>query len=372
MQGCKVSVIIPVYNAEAYLRDTLGSVTAQTLKEIEIICVDDGSSDKSREIIGEYALKDDRITLLTQENLFAGVARNNGLKKATGDYIVFWDSDDFFEKNALEEMYNRIRSDKADICLCDAWYYSDGKDIVANDFVKYRLLPAEIPFSRRDIPDKIFNMGANVPWNKMFRREFILEKGIEFQNIRQANDTYFVLMALFLADRITYTKKRLVHYRINTQGGLTNSVHKEPLCTYEAYSYLSAELEKLPFYSDENRKSFANRTVRGLLRSLHIQTTQQGYDAVWEKLRNGGLDKMGLIMSEDDYEEKWLYEDVQSILTRTPLEHMIYKYNCAKTSKAVKVAKLEETKKQLNEVRSKWYVRIFFNLERMIKKITGR
>ena len=92
----KVSVIIPVYNVEEYLRECLDSIVKQTLREIEIICVDDGSTDNSLEILKEYAKKDNRITVITQKNLHAGVARNAGLAVAKGEYLSFLDSDDFF------------------------------------------------------------------------------------------------------------------------------------------------------------------------------------------------------------------------------------------------------------------------------------
>ena len=111
----KVSVIIPVYNVQNYLRPCLDSVLKQTLKEIEIICVDDGSTDGSLEILKQYAAKDNRITVLKQKNLHAGVARNAGLAVARGEYLSFLDSDDFFELNMLEESYRLIRKKQADI-----------------------------------------------------------------------------------------------------------------------------------------------------------------------------------------------------------------------------------------------------------------
>ena len=91
----KVTVVIPVYNAQRHLRQMLDSVISQTLKEIEIICVDDGSTDSSKEILEEYKSKDERITVLHQQNLFAGVARNTGMKAARGEFLAFWDSDDY-------------------------------------------------------------------------------------------------------------------------------------------------------------------------------------------------------------------------------------------------------------------------------------
>ena len=91
MSKVKVSVVMPVYNAEEYLNETLECLTHQTMKEIEIICVDDGSKDSSLEILKKYSEKDDRIKILHQKNLYAGVARNNGLKEAKGEYIIFLD-----------------------------------------------------------------------------------------------------------------------------------------------------------------------------------------------------------------------------------------------------------------------------------------
>ena len=98
----KVSVIIPVYNVEQYLRPCLDSVLNQTLKNIEIICIDDGSTDDSLKILMEYAEKDNRITILKQKNKGAGVARNYGMSIATGEYFLFLDSDDFFSETLLQ------------------------------------------------------------------------------------------------------------------------------------------------------------------------------------------------------------------------------------------------------------------------------
>lgn len=98
----KVSVIVPVYNGEKHLEECLDSICNQTLKEIEIICVDDGSTDSSWEILNRYKERDDRIQLYRQQNLYAGAARNTGKAHASGEYLVFWDCDDFFHLEALE------------------------------------------------------------------------------------------------------------------------------------------------------------------------------------------------------------------------------------------------------------------------------
>ena len=110
----KVSVIIPVYNVEPYLKQCMDSVVGQTLKDIEIICVDDGSTDNSLDILREYAAEDSRIQIIEQKNAGAGAARNNGMRYATGKYLSFLDSDDFFEPRMLEKAYDLAEKDQAD------------------------------------------------------------------------------------------------------------------------------------------------------------------------------------------------------------------------------------------------------------------
>lgn len=114
----KVSVIIPVYNAQKYLEQALESVISQTLRDIEIICVDDGSTDSSPQILERFAKRDSRIIIKRQQNRFAGAARNNGMESARGKYLVFWDADDIFDKNALKKMYLACERHSADICVC--------------------------------------------------------------------------------------------------------------------------------------------------------------------------------------------------------------------------------------------------------------
>ena len=108
--GIKISVIIPIYNAGAYLRPALDSVIDQTLREIEIICVDDGSTDNSLEIIKEYQKVDERIRIVAENNAGPALARNNGMRRARGEYIAFLDADDIFEPTLLEDLYTLAKS----------------------------------------------------------------------------------------------------------------------------------------------------------------------------------------------------------------------------------------------------------------------
>ena len=153
-----VSVIIPVYNVEEYLRQCLDSVREQTLSDIEIICVNDSSTDGSLSILEEYEKKDPRIQVVTQPNGGAGAARNKGLSMASGKYLSFLDSDDFFEPDMLELAYKKAEEDKADFVVFNSdQYYTDRKRFVDVSWtLRIKELPPYTPFNHRQMTDNIF------------------------------------------------------------------------------------------------------------------------------------------------------------------------------------------------------------------------
>ena len=135
----KISIIIPVYNAEKYLYECLDSLVNQTMKNTEIICIDDGSTDNSYEILCEYATKDNRFIILQQENKGAGAARNKGMEIAKGEFLAFLDADDFFEHDMLEITLNKIEKTQADFVIFNSNQFDDKtKQFVDSDwFVIY-------------------------------------------------------------------------------------------------------------------------------------------------------------------------------------------------------------------------------------------
>ena len=175
MGEVKVSVIVPVYNTGAYLEQCLSGILGQTLKEIEIICVDDGSSDNSVEQIKKLESEDARLCLLTQKNRGGGAARNAGMRHAKGKYLVFLDSDDYFHPEMLEKMYLRCEDAAAQICVCKAKCYHEdlGFETPEPASMREELLPEGGVFNWKDMPETIFDAFHNWPWNKMFLRSFI-------------------------------------------------------------------------------------------------------------------------------------------------------------------------------------------------------
>lgn len=239
----KVSVIIPVYNVEKYIAQCLDSILGQTLKDIEVICVDDGSTDQSLQILQNYAAQDNRVSILHQKNQYAGVARNNGMKAATGDYIIFLDSDDFIKDDALEKLYTKAKKENADVTLCKLQLFDeDNKQFQKADWTLRKELFPRNTFSVYDIPDSIFQITNPMPGNKFYLREFIEREKINFQSLHNANDMYMTYISLVLASRITYVDEELYIYRFNAKGNLSSNRSKNPFCFLEALKAIKENL----------------------------------------------------------------------------------------------------------------------------------
>ena len=245
-----VSVIMPVYNNEKYLEQCLDSIVNQSLTDIEIICVDDGSEDSSAEILKRYAEKDSRIRIIYQENAGAGAARNNGLRHAQGKYLSFLDSDDFFENDMLEKAVKKIEEDAADFVVFRCNQYLNDCDKFKN--VRYTLkeqtLPPYVPFNFRQITDNVFKTFVGWAWDKLYKREFVMRHGLTFQEQRTSNDMLFVFTALVLAEKITYLDEVLAHQRRNNNESLSNTREKSWFCFYNALCALKVALIKFVLY----------------------------------------------------------------------------------------------------------------------------
>lgn len=245
-----ISVIIPVYNAERYLEKMLNSLAGQTFSNAEFICVDDGSSDKSIEILQKFEAADKRFKIIRQNNKYAGVARNHGLKYAKGKYVIFIDSDDLLKPSMLQKLYTRAEQTSADIVLCKITKYNEESNHYeeANYSLKTYMIPNEI-FSVVDIPDKIFQITIPAPFNKFYRHDFLLRNKIKFQEIHNTNDMLFSYLSLVLADRITYLDMSLYIYRFNAVDNLTANRSRNPYCFIEAVTGLKEELISRDKYS---------------------------------------------------------------------------------------------------------------------------
>ena len=209
-----VSVIIPVYNVSRYLPQCLDSVISQTWINLEIIIIDDGSTDGSLEKLREYAKANPRMRVLRhrEQTDGAGAARNLGLEAATGKYLSILDADDFFAPDMLEKAYAKAEATEADIVFFDAWKVDAATGAVYEEgsvFVPSRL-PKEAVFSGVQNARNLFHMTNGAAWNKLFRREFIEREAFRFESFHHADDIGFVLPALAAAQRIASLPERLL------------------------------------------------------------------------------------------------------------------------------------------------------------------
>lgn len=219
----KISVIVPIYNSEKYLRQCLNSILGQSFPFFELILIDDGSSDSSREICTEYLTKDSRISLYLQKHKGVGPARNMGLKLATGEYLSFLDSDDFFEPDMLEKLYGCAEKHNSDIVF---YWYQKFDDISQQDITiipnKYlSQIPNGTPFSPQNHKDILFQLSGGEAWKYFFKSDFVRQYDLKFAKTTCGEDIVFTIPARALASRIVFLNEPFVHYRINTKNQLT-------------------------------------------------------------------------------------------------------------------------------------------------------
>ena len=219
----KVSVILPVYNVAPYLKDCLNSLINQTLIDIEFICINDGSTDNSLEILNEYAAKDNRFVVVSQENQGQGVARNEGVELAKGEYIQFIDPDDWIELNMLETLYIFAKDHHSQVVKFNYTDYNDysGK-YKQQDFIKQ--IQEEYDYDLRKTPyytwrilkkDCLSGLDLHV-WAHFYQTEFIKSNKIRFAPSKHGEDHLFADGAIVLANKIDYLNKYLYFYRIRT------------------------------------------------------------------------------------------------------------------------------------------------------------
>lgn len=298
----KVSVIIPVYNAQAYIRECLDSLIHQTLRDIEIICINDCSSDSSLSIIEEYAANDDRIIIVNNEkNLGAGFSRNMGMQVAKGEYLSILDADDFFDLQMLESVYNQCISENADISIYDYANYDNDSKSITNCVVP-RFLGNRIKSGQFDIKQTagyIFQFISCAPWNKMYKRQFVLNSKIEFQNLKNANDVYFGIIILTQARQITYVDvgKPLLYYRTNTSTQISAHRQRHSHCIREAF----VAVQKTLIENDNFNNYKGNFYASVINHFIHILCCTENTErsALYESIRFDWLKKLDMLNCQE-------------------------------------------------------------------------
>lgn len=291
-----VSIILPVYNATSFIEETLRSLQHQTLFDFELICVDDGSTDGTLDLLNEYAESDPRITVIHQENGGPGSARNNGLDHAGGKYVCMLDADDIYDTSMLQALYDRAEATQADVVVCKSTMFDDatGEDFDSQWVVKDNQLPKQDTFSPDEIKDFIFTAFMGWPWDKMYRRSFIEENGLRYPALKNSEDLYFVFLANVKARAISVIDKKLVRHRMNRTGSVSTSRAKAPLDFYKSSCLLKKALESDPDLYSKFSWSFFNWAFEYMIWNINTMTDGSARRIQLDALANGKFSELEL------------------------------------------------------------------------------
>lgn len=260
----KVSVIIPIYNTELYLRDALDSICNQTLKELEIILINDGSTDNSLEIIKEYSLIDNRITFHSQANQGQGVARNVGLSLATGKYIYFMDSDDILSIEALEECYSICESNQLDFILFDAESFGEKKDkfnYSRKVYIAENKIWNGADLLKLELREKCYIVSVCLG---LYNRQYLNHSFIGFPPGIIHEDHLFAFQTMIQANRIQYTSQQYFKRRVRESSTMTK---RFSLKNIEGYTSVCSQILNLSF-SHPEWKEIINLYLKETLNSV--------------------------------------------------------------------------------------------------------
>lgn len=271
-----ISIIIPVYNSELFLNRCLNSIIIQTYSDIEVILVDDGSTDTSLDICNFYARKDSRIKVISKKNEGAGIARNTGLKIAKGDYIGFVDSDDYIEPSMYEKMYSSALKNNADIVQCGYRKVDDSGNIIIKS--GYRDLIINNPESCFIEYCKQNNIDNYSPC-KIYRKDLI--KDIYFGNLSYSEDAYFIIQAFMRCKKLVVISSELYYY-VQTVGSACRRPYNAKFeDTVKAGEYMYELTLKcyphLAYYIARYTATWCRFNYLGIINQNNISTEKSDY-----------------------------------------------------------------------------------------------
>ena len=312
----QISVIIPIYNCEKYIKECLSSLIKQTFKNFEIICVNDGSNDDTLKILKKFETKDERIIIFNQNNSGPGIARNIGMKKSKGKYLIFLDSDDIFKKTMLEELYIKIKENDSDVVICNSqnfekkkWWkkFYEKNYMISNNIIKQKT------FSSLDIEKDFFNLFIWWPWDKLFKRKYIENLGIEYQNLKSSEDLFFVAASVIAAKKISYLDKILINHRIGIKNSVSNSRQK----SWDNFYYALKELKR--FIKEKGLYKRFKQDFINYVASFSIWQLENingiSFELLYKKIKNEWWNEFKVTKYGKNYfYNQYLYKNIKFIL----------------------------------------------------------
>lgn len=310
----EISVILPVYNSENYIKECLDSLLSQTFKDIEILCIDDGSTDGSLNILKDIEKTDSRITVITQENMGVAKTRNNGLNLVKGNYVYFMDSDDCLDKNAFKKLHDNITSNRSDFCIMKVIFVNGSEEYkfpafdIDKEFDKVNF--NDFTFTYRDVKSHVLN-DLFAPWLKLYSAEFLKSNDdFTFPEIKSYSDAPFHVKTMLNASKISFVPEYLYYYREN-DGSLVHS-SSNTINFFRLSDIIEDYLVKNDFI-DEFTDEFAAFKIVKLVYYMGFTDSEEYYTKAKEELSNvnanfsligdNDIDKMNIILDSDNLKE---------------------------------------------------------------------
>lgn len=298
----KISIIMPIYNSEKYLEEAITSIFQQKFYDFELICINDCSSDSTKEILDKWTKQDSRMKVITNPvRLGAAVSRNIGITHSSGKYLLFLDSDDIFDEELLANAYDVIETHDADIAVFEYLHVPSEKVFEKrrmNHGERYIIQYCSKTFDMKTRKAYEFVRWHSAAWNKIYRRTFIEKNDLKFQNLESSNDMYFSLMSLLLAEKIIQLNSdKVMVYARDHSGEYRISNNRNLMCTYKALEYVLIQLVK------KNRigttvNHYFYRVFFTLKNILYYAQSTKETEKFYLYLHNEGIERLRLLAGE--------------------------------------------------------------------------
>ncbi len=323
----QISVIIPVYNVENYVEKCLRSILEQTFTDIEVICVDNGSSDNSLKVLENLAAEDSRVRIFSMANQGPGACRNKGLDEAKGEYILFVDSDDFLAPSACETLLNALKKDNLDIVVCRFYNYHNDSGQAAPSSAGLEL--AHKDTLDRDKGDSVeefakFAFACSFVWGRLYRREIIENNKIRFPS-GIVEDVPFIVMCFVQARRVKRIPDLLYYYRVGRPGSISGKAERMLLDGIKNFGMLEDNLREYGVFEEVKETFWFNkmnlligdeRIFAGRLGNVPQGTVQKAYDLI----RKDVLELPADLFARRNAWFRWKVRGLQRALTKNDLK----------------------------------------------------
>lgn len=309
----KITLIVPVYNVEKYLPQCMNSLVNQTLKDIEILCINDGSTDNSLEILKSYADKDNRVRIVTQQNAGQGAARNVGIREAKGKYLAFVDSDDWQDIHFCEKMYEIAERNDVELVIGRYVNFDDKSQKIVScpaveDILLFERFQNKI-FSFDDAQDLYFNQICGAPWNKLYRTDFMRKNKLYFREGIKYEDYPHFFKMFICVKRAVLCPERVYFYRLNRQGSDATDIKRNGFVFFSHFNDIEQTLKKHNRY-DELKPSFLKMKIMGLLYWMHKSARKyrpEFYRLIQQEFRRMNLTKKDLMCLQSHVRTTYLH-----------------------------------------------------------------